>query len=892
MEFEDAFRALTGHSPFPWQQELFKRFTQGEIPSSCSLPTGLGKTNVMAVWLIALAHGKDRLPRRLVYVVNRRTVVDQATDEARKLLDKLDEAGLTPALKELCAFEHEVPLAISTLRGQLADNGEWTLDPARPAIVVGTVDMVGSRLLFSGYRIGFKSRPLHAGFLGQDALLIHDEAHLEPAFQKLIEAIQQEQDKGEESGNLPWPKLRVMQLTATTRDGEDERQTGKAFGLTSKEQEPPEELPEPPTEAVHNVWRRLKAKKRLALHKAGDGKDAVAKKIAELAADYKDSHHGVLVFVRRLDDISVVERELDRTGRPVVLLTGTMRGKERDKLVDRPEFKRFFKGADSDETVYLVCTSAGEVGIDISADHMVCDLSTFESMAQRFGRVNRFGDCDETRIDVVYPREFDKKDKLADARKATLELLQDLEGDASPLNLGKLDPNKRSAAFAPEPTILPATDILFDAWALTSIRQPMPGRPPVEPYLHGIAEWAPPETYVAWREEVEIVTGDLLEQYPPEDLLGDYPLKPHELLRDRTDRVFDQLQKLAEKHPQAPAWIVDATDEIRTFSLSELANPSATTTAARRPLIKQIQYSTILLPPSAGGLAGGLLDGTSDQADDVADHWLDENRQKRRTRLFSDDRHPDGPSEMALIRTIDTNPDADEFEPLELEARDEEEDGTLTRRARFWHWYARPRDAEDTTSASTRPVTWDDHTNAVVERTTQIVSALKLPDELKRAIILAAKLHDLGKKREQWQRSIGNPNPAEWYAKPGKPTNAPRWQPQYGNSYRHEFGSLLDTQNEPDFQDLDDNLQDVVLHLVAASHGRGRPHFPADEGFDPNKSQADSDGLTCEVPRRFARLQRRYGRWGLAYLESLLRAADWAASAEPSAHLEESEAMP
>ena len=34
-------------------------------------------------------------------------------------------------------------------------------------------------------------------------------------------------------------------------------------------------------------------------------------------------------------------------------------------------------------------------------------------------------------------------------------------------------------------------------------------------------------------------------------------------------------------------------------------------------------------------------------------------------------------------------------------------------------------------------------------------------------------------------------------------------------------------------------------------------------------------------------LQRKYGRWGLAYLESLLRAADWAASAEPSAFVTE-----
>ncbi|MBX9581437.1 MAG: hypothetical protein K2X87_14135 [Gemmataceae bacterium] len=90
-------------------------------------------------------------------------------------------------------FREEPPLAISTLRGQFADNREWTADPARPAVVVGTVDMIGSRLLFGGYGCSYKTRPLHAGFLGQDALLVHDEAHLEEPFQKLLKAIECEQ---------------------------------------------------------------------------------------------------------------------------------------------------------------------------------------------------------------------------------------------------------------------------------------------------------------------------------------------------------------------------------------------------------------------------------------------------------------------------------------------------------------------------------------------------------------------------------------------------------------------------------------------------------------------------------------------------------------------------
>ena len=148
------FLLLTGNAPFPWQRALYERFVDGNIPASCNLPTGLGKTSVIAVWLIALATHPDKMPRRLVYVVNRRTVVDQTTEEVEKYLERSD-----------CSIPE---FAVSTLRGQFADDGEWSADPSRPAVICGTVDMIGSRLLFSGYGVGMKGRPLHAAFLGQD----------------------------------------------------------------------------------------------------------------------------------------------------------------------------------------------------------------------------------------------------------------------------------------------------------------------------------------------------------------------------------------------------------------------------------------------------------------------------------------------------------------------------------------------------------------------------------------------------------------------------------------------------------------------------------------------------------------------------------------------------
>jgi CRISPR-associated endonuclease/helicase Cas3 len=201
------------------------------------LPTGLGKTSIIAIWLLARKVNSS-LPRRLVYVVNRRTVVDQTTGEIERY--KLIRPDL----------------AVSTLRGQFVDNGEWLLDPAREAVICGTVDMIGSRLLFGGYGIGFKNKPLHAGLLGQDTLIVHDEAHLEPAFQRLLLAIQLEQRSGRFPDIHP---MRVLELTATSRGS-----TG-AFGLTEQEKRPAfskRGVPEP----LRTVWQRTHAKKKIKLH--------------------------------------------------------------------------------------------------------------------------------------------------------------------------------------------------------------------------------------------------------------------------------------------------------------------------------------------------------------------------------------------------------------------------------------------------------------------------------------------------------------------------------------------------------------------------------------------------------------------------------------------------
>jgi CRISPR-associated endonuclease/helicase Cas3 len=174
-------------------------------------------------------------------------------------------------------------------------------------------------------------------------------------------------------------------------------------------------------------------------------------------------------------------------------------------------------------------------------------------------------------------------------------------------------------------------------------------------------------------------------------------------------------------------------------------------------------------------------------------------------------------------------------------------------------------------------VTWNTHVSDVVDHATRIVQGLSLPQEIADAVIIAAQLHDHGKQRERFQITLGNRKyPHVLLAKSG------RRGARLPEPFRHEFASVLDAQIDKAYSKLSEEMKDLVLHLIAAHHGRARPHFGQDEAIDLERPQDDAESLAKETPRRFARLQRHYGRWGLAYLESLLRAADWAASAAPS----------
>jgi CRISPR-associated endonuclease/helicase Cas3 len=125
----------------------------------------------------------------------------------------------------------------------------------------------------------------------------------------------------------------------------------------------------------------------------------------------------------------------------------------------------------------------------------------------------------------------------------------------------------------------------------------------------------------------------------------------------------------------------------------------------------------------------------------------------------------------------------------------------------------------------------------------------------------AALMHDQGKRREVWQRAFGG-NMDKPIAKSKAPVN-----PRLLDGYRHELGSLVDAGTETD---------DVVLHLIASHHKAARPFFR--EGQLDRDNVTKSKEIALDAARRYAKLQRQFGPWGLAYLEAIFKRADALAS--------------
>ncbi len=701
--------------------------------------------------------------------------------------------------------------------------------------------------------------------------------------------------------------MRLMELSATHATG------GAPEGrFTLSEQETSEA----------EVSRRLRARKLLRLGRLSPGTE-LPEALSTLALDHEDEAARVVIYVRLPKIAKEVARHLEggpAEGR-VSLLTGTIRGYERDALAADPLFASFRSDPDRqrpERTVYLVATSAGEVGLDIDADHMVSDLTTLDSMIQRLGRVNRLG-RGKAVVDVLEPDDKADDDSEGDAgarlratRKA-LESLPALEAgrDASPLSLQAI--GDRHEAFSRTPRTPELTDVLLDAWALTRVKD-LPGRPPVARWLHGVEAGAP-QMHVAWREEVAEI-GEV-DRQTVATLLDMHPLESRELLRGNVDDVIDELKKILKRRGTAgtPAILLPIYGDPVAGNLSDLLNNE-----------RLLLEATIVLPPEAGGLdRRGMLDGSrAEIVHDVADmpspsapQPKTRDRNRRRVLLVRDSGTEQW-STQVLGSTRESDEDGDQYDGASLPQAvaavrrrfpgmidkgvliiRRDEDGEPSRALLLLVQAASVDAAQDSPSASFRAQELDEHLEWAREEANRIVERLGLQSHtptMAAAVIEAARRHDRGKDRSGWQKAIGHPPPrgqqgdaAEW--KPWAKSNRKGFDDAVCGRYRHEFGSLRDAHADQSLQQHPE--RDLVLHLIAAHHGWARPHFDAEQwDIADDVTEQENSTIAAEAMRRFARLQRRFGHWGLAWLEALVRSADYTATRRLSNNDEATERSP
>ena len=907
------------HPPFRWQSRLLRRLINAEPPKFVDIPTGLGKTSVMALWLIALAEGAN-LPRRLAYVVDRRAVVDQATRFAEQL-----RRNVSSELAERLRLQDDGSgLPISTLRGGFADNRDWLDDPTKPAIVVGTIDMIGSRLLFEGYGVSRGMRPYHAGFLGVDTLVLLDEAHLCPPFEALLRQIEDHRDEklGPRPGSEPvTPPFRLMSLSATGRKAV-ETPPEHVFMLEKEDREEP---------VVH---QRLTARKRLKVIELTDAPslaECIANRAVELGAHPSQSR--VLVYCNRRRDAVEVKRLIDKeckqrkkagelvAGHESELLVGERRVYERTALESWLETHGFLSGSKAapQTPTFLVATSAGEVGVDLDADHMVCDLVAYERMVQRLGRVNRRGGEERTAtVDVfaVGPqlktnaRKADKEaheKALATFNQRMIPLRhlprgQDDRHDASPsatIELKSSRPDAVDAATTPVTLHPELTRPLVDAWAMTSLKR-HEGRPEVSPWLRGWDEDEDPQTTVAWRKYLPYVRMDSGISAPPTmvaEFFQSAPIHATEKLEAASSQVLDWLLKravqigkrgkdheLAVKDQEIIAMLIDRAGEhiasVKFSELRHLAAPAKSMSKSeqrsrdrrKREWERLLPSALLVLDARIRGLRDGMLDEKSESEASVADtdgHWR-EMKEDSSTKQA----HP-----LIGFRVEEVTASEDE-EGLTFPAEIEDWQHVRTFETRFdtdgavrsglavFKWPDDPTD-EDSRSILSAPQALSDHTDHVAARARDLATRLGLPDEEVEALSTAARLHDHGKAAMRWQNAMNAPKDGRPYAKTRGGGN---WRLLEG--YRHEFGSLL----KAELENFPDNTRDLILHLIAAHHGNARPIISFEGCEDGPPSLLESKA--GEAALRFVRLQGHYGHWGLAWREAILRAADQGASRE------------
>lgn len=953
-DFDAFFQALHDRQPFPWQSRLAKQICeQGNWPEALSLPTSSGKTAALDAALFHLVHeaakpaGERRAPRRIYFVVDRRLVVDEAYERSKKVAERLknslgknDVLGNAAAhLLELAGPKAEEPLTVIRLRGGMPLERAFIRNPLQPAIILTTVDQLGSRLLFRGYGVSANMRPIHAALTAMDSLIILDEAHLSKPFLETLTAI--DRYRGEQWCEKPL-KLpnAVVQMTATPSE------TLQTFGLQEDDyQHPllkqrlicakPAELVEVKAEDAE-AW--VKALAETALAMLDDLRTEGELPVIGIVANRVATARGVFELLRKRSD----------KADDIILLTGRIRATDRDSLLEKylHRMKSDRRPEANDKPLFVVATQTIEVGADLDFDVLVTEAASLDALRQRFGRLNRLGQRPHCRAAVLYAKASKDDPIYGEALPKTWKWLNEhcdkvkgkktkqFDFGIQALNalLASVDLTSFNMRQAHAPVLLPAH---LDALVQTS---PSPALSP-DPalLLHG-PNTQEEDVQLVWRADLpddisqdnQVALNATLQVLPPaahETLsIPLYALKA--FLRHEADIDVIDLEGGADKEEQGrenrkgkPVYIWKGKD-----------NGEAADANGIRP------GNIVVLPTRYNGADEfGWFPESTTAVSDVAEFQCQKRRGKYYLRL-----HPNlvaswfVSEQSSLIAEIqksmrewrhrleEENLSDLIDEVLQLASNDEtllcpeirEAMAALQSSKRSEIPYPSlsaiqgvvlsekrnvPQtlaDDDDSTSyvASAlnrmEKISLESHSRGVAETARYFAERIGLK-EFSIVIEKAALFHDLGKADPRFQALLqgGSRKHDHLLAKSGmnaadrRARQAAQRLSEYPQGQRHECYSVALLRFSPQLlEGLDD--PELAQYLAGSHHGRGRPYMPAieDDGveinfvfFGQNLQFVGEHGLEKLYSgwvELFWRMVRRYGYWGLAFLETIVRLAD------------------
>ena len=434
MEFDQYFKQLSGGKHrHPWQYELSE-------PSECKnrlvrIPTGFGKTlGVFATWLWhRVQNNNDTWPRRLVWCLPMRVLVEQTESEVRSALERLgllwDGEG-----------DHDGKVGVHLLMGG-ADAGRWHLYPESHSVLIGTQDMLLSRAMNRGYASPRARWPMEFGLLNQDALWVMDEVQLMDV--GLATSAQLQTFRGEDmKANKSLRPCFTWWMSATLQADwlEKSPDTGdltkelaqKTFRIDRKNRH-------------GHLWDDVA--KHCEIVTAKDAK-WLAKEVAKRHCHTEGANSGpTLVVLNTVERALEVWTELHKDKALQEACADIRLVHSRFRPAERVAWREEFLNRDacgSEINRIIVSTQVIEAGIDFSASLLVTELAPWPSLVQRFGRCARWGG--EGKILIAdFEHKDDKKaapyskDELDAARKAC-----DTLSDVGPIHLEAFEENNRS----------------------------------------------------------------------------------------------------------------------------------------------------------------------------------------------------------------------------------------------------------------------------------------------------------------------------------------------------------------------------------------------------------------------------------------------------------------